>query len=182
MIASGVHRHFPEGWPRYPQGQERVALLQFVPIRLKALKPKETDFEPGSLGEHLRKRRLVLGLTQGQGAKRLGINSWTVLNWEKGHTEPPFESMPAIVQFLGYDPFPEPKSLPERLLAKRRSMGWSIRKAAQNLGVNQGTWGDWERGKLILYRIHRVRIARLLGLPESEIGHAMEARWMRSHK
>ena len=127
--ASGVHRHFPDAWPRYPHGQGRVALLQFVPIRLKALKPKETDFEPRSLGEHLRKRRLVLGLTQNQAAKQLGINSWTVLNWEKGHTEPPIESMPAIVRFLGYDPFPEPKTLPERLLAKRRAMGWSIRKS-----------------------------------------------------
>ena len=164
------------------QGQGRVALLQCVTIRLKALKPKETDFEPRAIGEHLRKQRLVLGLTQGQGAKQLGINSWTVQNWEKGHTEPPIESMPAIVRFLGYDPFPEPKTLPERLLAKRRAMGWSIRTAAQMLGVDPGTWGDWERGKVILYRKHRDLVAQLVGLPEGEVEQNMRVRWNRSHQ
>lgn len=153
-----------------------------MPIRLKALKPKEIDFEPRSLGDHLRKRRLVLGLTQKQAAKRLEINAWTVLNWEKGHSEPPFESIPAIVQFLGYNPFPEPRTLRERLLAKRRLMGWSIRKAAQNLGVDPGTWGDWERGRVILYRKHRDLVARLLDLPEVEFDQEMEGRWIRSHE
>lgn len=116
-----------------------------MPITLKALKPKETDFEPQTLGEHVRKRRLELELTQKQAAERLDVTPWTVLNWEKDHTEPPIESMPAIIRFLGYVPFPEPKSIPERLLAKRRVMGWSIKEAARQLGVDQGTWGDWER-------------------------------------
>jgi DNA-binding XRE family transcriptional regulator len=70
------------------------------------LKPKETDFEPETLGEHVRKRRLKLRLTQKQAAERLGVNLWTVLNWEKDHTEPPIESMPAIIRFLGYSPLP----------------------------------------------------------------------------
>jgi DNA-binding transcriptional regulator YiaG len=88
-----------------------------VPITLKALKPKETDLEPQTLGEHVRKRRLELELTQKQAAERLGVKLWTVLNWEKRHTEPPIESMPAIIRFLGYDPFANQKSIPERLLA-----------------------------------------------------------------
>jgi len=50
-----------------------------MPITLKALKPKETDFEPQTLGEHVRKRRLELKLTQKQAAERLGVNPWTVL-------------------------------------------------------------------------------------------------------
>ena len=118
--------------------------MPYVPIRLKALKPKETDFEPQTLGEHVKKRRLELRLTQKQAASRLGVNPWTVLNWEKGHTVPPVESLPVILQFLGYDPFPKPESLPERLLAKRRAMGWSIKEAARQLGVDEGTWGAWE--------------------------------------
>ncbi len=155
--------------------------MQFAPITLKALKPKETDFEPQTLGEHVRKRRLELSLTQKQAAERLGVNPWTVLNWEKDHTEPPIESMPAIIRFLGYDPFPEPKSLAEHLLAKRRAMGWSIKEAARRLGVDEGTWGDWECGQTMLYRRHRELIARLLGLPSEEIHREMEGRWNRSH-
>ena len=80
-------------------------------------------------------------MTQTHAAERLGVNPWTVLNWEKHHTGPPIESMPAIIRFLGYDPFPEPKNITEGLLAKRRVMGWSIREAARQLGVDEGTWG-----------------------------------------
>lgn len=71
--------------------------------------------------------------------------------------------MPALIQFLGYDPFPEPTTVPERLLAKRRAMGWSIRKAARQLGVDPGAFRDWEQGGVILYRAHRELVARLLG-------------------
>ena len=120
--------------------------MQFGPITLKALKPKGTNFEPQTLGEHVRKRRLELRLTQKQAAERLGVKPWTVLNWEKDHTEPPIESIPAILQFLGYEPFPESKTLPERMLARRRAIGWSIKEAARQLGVDEGTWGVWERG------------------------------------
>ena len=80
---------------------------------------------------HVGKRRLELQLTQNQAAERLAVKPWTVLNWEKDHTEPPIESMPAIIRFLDYDPFPEPTTIPERLLAKRRAMGWSIKEAAR---------------------------------------------------
>ena len=110
------------------------------------------------------------------------MNPCTILNWEKGHTEPPVEAVPALLQFLGYDPLPEPTTLPERLLAKRRVMGWSIRKAAQNVGVDPGAWRDWEQRSVILYRTHRVLVARLLGLPEREADEEMGARWNRSHQ
>jgi transcriptional regulator with XRE-family HTH domain len=159
-----------------------VALLQCVPITLKALKPKESDFEPETMGEHVKKRRLELGLTQNRAAERLGVNSWTILNWERGHTEPPTESMPAITWFLGYDPYPEPKNIPERLLAKRREMGWSIKEAARQVGVDAGTWGAWERGETILFRKHRALIARLLGLSAKEVFTEMADQWNRSHQ
>jgi transcriptional regulator with XRE-family HTH domain len=119
--------------------------LPCVPITLKALKPKELDFEPRALGEHVRKRRLELNLTQRQVADRLGVTCLTVLNWEKGKTEPPVESIAAIIEFLGYDPFPNAKSLPDRLIATRRAQGWTIKEAARQLGVDEGTWGEWER-------------------------------------
>ena len=135
------------------------------------------------MGEHVRKRRLELGLTQSQAAEQLGASPWTVLNWEKDHTEPPIESMPVIIRFLGYDPFPEPKNIPERLLAKRRTMGWSIKEAARQLGVDEGTWRNWEHGGgVILYRNHRLLVARLLDLPEGEVNQDMRVRWNRLHK
>jgi len=65
--------------------------------------------------------------------------------------------------FLGYDPFPRPSSIPERLIAKRRLMGWSIAQAAREIGVDPSSWGDWERGGVILFHRHRKLVARLLG-------------------
>lgn len=122
-----------------------------------------------------------MALSHRQAASRLGVNPRTVLNWEKSHTEPPIEAIPAILRFLGYDPFPDPQNLPERLLAKRRVMGWSIKEAARQLRVDPGTWSDWERGETILYRKHRVLVARLIGLPIGEVDQEMKARWNWSH-
>jgi len=165
-----------------PQIHGRVAFLPWVPIRLKCLTPKKPEFEPRTLGEHLKRCRLLRKLGQKEAARLLGVTSWTVFNWEKGRTGPPIESLPALLRFLGYDPFPQPTSLPERLLAKRRGMGWSIRKAAGQLGVDPGAWRDWERDGVILYRTHRKLVARLLGLPIEEVNQEMRARWNRLHK
>lgn len=152
-----------------------------MPVTLKCLKPKESDFDPQTLGEHIRKKRLELGLSQRQAANRLGINNWTILNWEKDHTKPPIESMPGILQFLGYDPFPEPQSLPERLLRKRRQMGWSIREAALRLGVDPSTWQAWEQGQIVLFQKHRILVAQLLGFSKTELDRVMITRWIHAH-
>jgi len=147
--------------------------LQLVPLRLKTAKPREYDFEPQTLGDHVRKRRLALGLDQKRVAYQLGVTIATVSNWEGGRAYPAIDCIPAVVQFLGYDPFAEPKSITERLLAKRRARGWSIREAARKLGVDPGTWGDWERGNPILYRAHRVLVAQFLELTEPEVERTM---------
>jgi len=55
------------------------------------------------------------------------------------------ESIPAIIEFLGYDPFPDPAELCDRLAALRRAKGWTIQQAAEQLGVDEGTWSRWER-------------------------------------
>jgi transcriptional regulator with XRE-family HTH domain len=110
------------------------------------LRTKPFADPPKTLGEHIKRCRLTRRLTQKQAAKLLGVSAYTVLNWEKNRTTHPTSSIPAILRFLGYDPFPAPRSLSERLLAVRRKMGWSIREAARQTGVDEGTWGAWESG------------------------------------
>jgi DNA-binding XRE family transcriptional regulator len=63
---------------------------------------------------------MELGITQAQAAKTLGVKPWNILNWETGRYEPPIRSMPAILAFLGYDPFPPPTTVGEQLLHVRR--------------------------------------------------------------
>jgi transcriptional regulator with XRE-family HTH domain len=134
------------------------------------------------VGDHIRKRRLTLKLDQKQAASQLGVTIATVSNWEGGRARPAIAHIPAILALLGYNPFPEPKSISERLRAKRRAQGWSIREAARQLGVDPTTWGDWERGRTILFRAHRALVARLLGVPKREVDQAMAASWTWSHK
>ena len=64
--------------------QGSVAFLPFGETRLTATKPTEFQGVPQTLGDHLRRRRLKLGLYQREVAARLGVNVWTIQNWETG--------------------------------------------------------------------------------------------------
>lgn len=125
--------------------------MPFIRVTLNSLIKKDYDFAPETLGEHIRKRRLVLGQNQREAAGQLGVTPPTLLNWEKGYTVPTIEDMRGVIQFLEYYPFKEPESLGERMLAKRRYMGWTITKAAEALGVDPSTWGEWERTGIVLW-------------------------------
>jgi transcriptional regulator with XRE-family HTH domain len=99
------------------------------------------------LGQHLHKRRHELELKQKEVAGRLSVNPRTYFLWEHDRTVPTARYCPAIFGFLGYDPFPAPTTLPERLASKRRELGLSIKQAAMLLEVDEGTFGRWERGQ-----------------------------------
>lgn len=141
-----------------------VALLRFPDIiHVKALKPKPFPENPKTIGEHLKRARLLRGLTQKQTAAELRVDETTVLHWEKGRTEPQTKDYPAILSFLGYDPSPAPITLPERMLAFRRARGWTLKQAATALGVNEATWGQWERGdQPIAWKRYRERLEAFL--------------------
>ena len=71
-----------------------------MPLTLKALKSKETSIAHVSLGEHLKKKRLELRLTQKEAGTHLGVTSFTVTNWEHGLRKPAIQHFPVICQFL----------------------------------------------------------------------------------
>ena len=121
------------------------------------------DFAPASLGEHIKKKRLELGLSQRQVATHLRVNPFTVANWEKGYCKPRIAVLPAVLEFLGYDPEPvtKPQSFPERLSAARRQRGWSKKRAARELGIDEGTLASWERGDTVPWRKYQPRLAAL---------------------
>lgn len=132
--------------------------MPFARIVLKALKPKETDCEPETFGEHLRKRRLILDLTQKEVGKALGMSPFTILNLERDRTEPPITAYPVLIRWLGYDPFPVARTLQERMRAARRANGWTIVEAAGRLGVDPATWGEWERSGRVAWKRYRTRL------------------------
>jgi transcriptional regulator with XRE-family HTH domain len=159
-----------------------VALLQLVPIRLKALKAKETDFEPQTVGDHIRKRRLLLKLTQKALASVLKVSQSSVINWERSNFQPTKAStLHRIIGFLGYDPLPKGQTIPERLRQKRRQMGWGQRELAEHFGVDRCTVTEWELGGTILKRSHRSMVVRFLGLAEANLTCEMGDRWNKNH-
>lgn len=143
----GARAQASAGSSRCPQRHLRVAFLPFCPIILKSLKPKPYKAAPESLGEHLRKRRIELGLFQKDVAKQLRVNGWTYLGWEHDRTTPAVSFWPRIIDFLGYDPTPRPNTLGERIASRRRRLGLSQEQAATLVGVDEGTFRRWERGE-----------------------------------
>jgi transcriptional regulator with XRE-family HTH domain len=71
-------------------------------LELKASKPRSCGYpkELKTLGDHIRKRRLDLGLLQREVAERVGVDETTILNWEKGRTEPAKRMRSRILIFL----------------------------------------------------------------------------------
>ena len=153
-----------------------------MPIRLKALKTRETDFEPQTVGDHIRKRRLLLKLTQKALASVLKVSQFSITNWERGNVQPRKASaVHRIIEFLGYDPLPKGQTIPERLRQQRRLMGWGQRELAKHFGVDRCTVTGWELGGTILKRSHRSMVARFLGLAEANLTCEMGDRWNKNH-
>jgi transcriptional regulator with XRE-family HTH domain len=123
--------------------------LPFCHSQIRLPKPKPTAYplEINTLGDHIRKQRLHLNLFQKQVADRIGVSEATITNWEGNTTSPATRHVPAILEFLGYDPIPAPQGFQQRLAAARRRLGLSQRKLAEKLGVDPTTVRDWEAGR-----------------------------------
>ncbi|HYC44587.1 MAG TPA: helix-turn-helix transcriptional regulator [Burkholderiales bacterium] len=146
------------------------------------MKPKETDLEPQTVGDHVKRRRLELGLTQIEAGQRLGVTQFTVINWESGERRPATRHWPALLEFLGYDPeHSVPGTLAEQLTSERRKRGWSQRQAAKAFGVDPSTWSSWEAGGIVMMRTHRTALAQWLGGSDADLSRVMAERWRTAH-
>ena len=123
--------------------------MPFCHFELRAARSKPANYpnQINSLGDHIRARRLDLQLLQKQVAAQIGVHETTITGWESNATVPEVRYMPAIIQFLGYNPLPAANSLPERLTSARRALGLSQRKMAGKLEVDPATLMGWESGR-----------------------------------
>lgn len=96
------------------------------------------------MGDHIRKRRLEL--FQKHAAQTIGVATQIVTNWEKNITEPEVRLLPNVIEFLGYNPLPKPKTFVESLTFIRYSYGLSVRAFARILNICPDTLYVWERG------------------------------------
>jgi transcriptional regulator with XRE-family HTH domain len=127
-----------------------MVALPMCQIQLKAQKPLNSAY-PVSLitvGDHIRKKRLDLSLTQKAVAKLCGVDECTVTNWEKNHSQPRLYLLPKIIEYLGYLPFElANETIGNKIIAYRMEHGLSQRILAELLSVDETTIRDWENGK-----------------------------------
>ncbi|WP_113664336.1 recombinase family protein, partial [Pedobacter nanyangensis] len=65
---------------------------------------KNYPLAPRTIGEHLRKKRIDLGLTQAELGKILKVTPDCITFWENNRSEPQIKYYPSIYRFLGYHP------------------------------------------------------------------------------
>ena len=131
-------------------------------MHLICAKPKHYPEHPTTLGEHLLRKRKLLCITQADAGTQMGVGECTVMHWEQAATNPPVVHMPAIIAFLGYEPFDAPKNLPDRMRRHRMLHGLTIDAAAGALKVDPGSWGVWESGKVIPWPRFREQLDEFL--------------------
>jgi DNA-binding transcriptional regulator YiaG len=131
--------------------------LPFYHLQIQAKRPPHphrwkrtqiTPEHPETLGEHLKQHRLKLHLMQAEVAEKLGVHVESLKNWERGVGVPALLQVGAIIRFLGYDPEPEPKTMPERIVYLRRRLGLTQKKLAKALATDAVTLYRWEKGTL----------------------------------
>jgi transcriptional regulator with XRE-family HTH domain len=117
--------------------------------------------QPASLGEHLRNRRLALGLRQEDVAGQLGTVREVYDRWERNEREPVVSVWPLILEFLGYYPCPQ-TSPADLTLMVRRTLGLEQKKLAQRMGVIHQRLRRWEHGSEVPSPSEYSRIQTLL--------------------
>lgn len=135
---------------------------------MSAPKPRFSREDMDTLGAKLETRRRELGLDRVQASSRLRCDPKTLMWWERNERPPFVHSYPAIIAFLGYEPWDEPQRLAQALLAERRRRGIDLGKAAALIKVDEGTWRRWELGEWKPTRLTVPALDRLLNLSVAE--------------
>jgi len=126
---------------------------------------------PRNLAEHLRKRRLDLGLTQEEAAQRFGISVAAYNGWEGGRGSPSIGKWPKIFDFLGYDPSPPPcNTFAEAVSALRRRLGLDKHQFAKQVDVDVKSVRNWESGRSVPLRRLREKLLALATDLEALVG------------
>ena len=89
----------PATYGRWERDQKRPA-IQLMPGILMLLGPGSSTTRKSLPEERLLSARQLLGLTQAGLAEKMGVNRWTVGDWERGVRLPPAERLAAVEALL----------------------------------------------------------------------------------
>ena len=102
-----------------------------------------------TIGDHIRKKQIDLGLYQKEVAEIIGISEATIYNWENNiTTNPPVSVYPKIYMFLGYVPYNPIMPFHEKLGLIQKALGFTQREFASRIGFDPSTVLRWKRGMI----------------------------------
>ena len=133
-----------------------------IEIPLKIQPHEELVKEPVTLGDHLRRRRLELGLYQKNVAVQIGVTTSTIWNWENGWSSIALGYMPKIINFLGYNPLLHPEGLMERLAWHKQVNGLTLEQLGAEMGRDPEQLSDWLSGRHTPCRRNREEVELFL--------------------
>ncbi|MGE4579120.1 MAG: helix-turn-helix domain-containing protein [Desulfuromonadales bacterium] len=118
-----------------------------IEIPLQIQPSEELVKEPVTLGDHLRRRRLELGLYQKDVAIQIGVTASTIWNWENDWSSITLSCMPKVIEFLGYNPIPCPEVLLERLAWYKQVKGLTLEQLGAEMERDPEQLADWLAGR-----------------------------------
>jgi DNA-binding transcriptional regulator YiaG len=141
-------------------------------LKMFILRRKGLVEGPSALGEHLRNRRLSMGLTQPQAATWLGVLREVYERWERDERQPVVSAWPSLLAFLGYYPDQPDTGTADLVLMARRVTGLDQKALAQRLGVIHQRLRRWERGNAQPSSEERQRLKVIAGTgtPHLQVG------------
>jgi transcriptional regulator with XRE-family HTH domain len=113
-------------------------------------KPLKINYieNPSCVGEEIKNKRLLLGLTQEETAERIGVARNAIIDWENTNTKPTIEFYPGIIEFLEYMPFYiDTSTVGGKVRDYRFRNGLSLEQLAQKIPIGSATIFRLENGK-----------------------------------
>jgi len=135
-----------------------VPFLTTPALVLRSDRPRADPRPVETVGDHVRERRAALGFTQAEAASRIGVCRDALARWEVKSMVPDVHVMPAVIEFLGYNPLRPARTFPELLLRTRRTLGLHQVALASILSVPFNTLHSWERGLCAPPAARRARV------------------------
>jgi transcriptional regulator with XRE-family HTH domain len=143
-----------------------IPALPFSAMAYRVPKPKGDKYPRQllTIGDHIRKRRMDLGLLQSDVSKIIGTKSIdAVRNWELGKEQPQIHHMPEVIKFLGYIPIQISLiTLGDRIKTFRILKGLGHKAMGEQLNVNGSTIGSWEKNEFLPHKEKFLELNQLL--------------------
>jgi len=158
--------------------------VAFSPPTIKSVnKPLSRLYPPklDAIGDHLRTKRLDLGLRQKDLEGIVGACQATIKNWEKNYTEPRPHHFPLICDFLTYCPLAEkPAEHFGHQLRNYRifNSGQNIFGLATEIGIDEGTLSEIEQTSTIRHTHVLNSINKFLKIIDWQIPNGTKAEFI----